>query len=94
MRPRRKAGAAPVLPPAVLPYSGAAPGRGAGEGETDAGEVEEAVAGGDSEEGGCGGDRVVDLIGARVVGGRREEQRRGRPAGEGPVPAARWSSSG
>ena len=94
MRSRRKAGALPVLSPAVLPCSGAAPGRGAGEGETDAGEVEEAVAGGDGEEGSYGGDRVVELIGARVAGGRREEQRRGRPTGEGPVPAARWSSSG
>ena len=42
---------------------------------------------------GCGGDRVVELVGARVAGVRREEQRRGRPPGEGPVPAARWSSS-
>jgi len=57
----------------VLPCSRAAPGRGAREGETDAGEVEEVVAGGDGEEGGCGGDRVVELVGPRVAGGRREE---------------------
>ena len=38
---------------------------------------------------GCGADSTVELVGARVAGGRREEQRRRRP-----VPAARWSSSG
>jgi len=43
---------------------------------------------------GCGADSAVELVGARVAGGRREEQRRRRPAGEGPVPAARWSLSG
>ena len=43
---------------------------------------------------GCCGDRVMELVGARVAGGRREEKRRGWPAGEGPVSAARWSSSG
>ena len=52
------------------------------------------MAGGDGEEGGCGGDRVVELVGSRVAGGRREEKRRRRPAGEGPVPVARWSLSG
>ena len=43
---------------------------------------------------GCCGERVMELVGARVAGGRREEKRRGWPAGEGPVSAARWSSSG
>ncbi|CAD6217616.1 unnamed protein product [Miscanthus lutarioriparius] len=71
MRLRRKAGAAPVLPPAVLPCRGAAPGRGAGEGETDAGEVEEAVAGGDGEEGGVGGACEVTVNGI-VLGVTRE----------------------
>jgi len=90
--PQSWGGASPAA--CCAPCRGAAPGRGAGEGETDVGEVEETVAGGDGEEGGCGGDRVVELVGARVAGVRREEQRRGRPPGEGPVPAARWSSSG
>ena len=51
------------------------------------------VVGGETA-GGCGSDRVMERVGARVAGGRREEQRKGRPAREGPVTAARWSSSG
>ena len=35
--------------------------------------------------GSCSGDRVVELVGARAAGGKREEERRGRPAAEGPV---------
>ena len=52
------------------------------------------MGGGGETTGGCGGDRVMELVGARVAGGRREEKRRGRPAGKGPVSVVRWSSSG
>jgi len=64
---------------------------GVGEGEANVGGV--AADAGETTDG-CGADSTVELVGARVAGGRREEQRRRRPAGEGPVPAARWSLSG
>jgi len=57
---------------------------GVGEGEAGGGRV--ATDAGETT-GGCGGDRVVELIWARVAGERREEQRRGGRRGRG---RCRW----
>ena len=58
-----------------------------GDGEV---EEEEAGGGGVAADAGettdsCSGDRLMELVGARAAGGKREEERRGRPAAEGPV---------